>query len=600
MSEVSEKIKQKLVLLPDSPGVYIMKNSGGKIIYVGKAKILKNRVRSYFSGTPVDVKTRELVTKIADFEYILTKTEEQALVLESNLIKKHRPKYNISLKDDKKYPFIKITINEPFPRMFVTRDLQKDNSRYFGPYTDARAMKQTLRLMQWIFPLRTCKRKFKDDKQIFQRACMNYQLGKCFAPCIGKIKKEDYSKIITNAINFLNGRNKQVVDNLHIEMKEKSQQMQFEEAAKIRDRIEDIQKLNRARNMYFTDEKNRDVIGIYREDKQAAVAVLKILSGKLLNKEIYSLDNVEGSRLSEQMEAFLKQYYSQKTKNLPFRILLQIKPDDYKTINRWLRNKLIIPQRGEKKILITIAKENAFNYLEEQKLKYLRKSNRTIYPIKELKDKLSLKKLPRKMICLDISTIQGSDTVSSLVFFENGKPKKKNYRHFIIKTVVGQDDFACLAETMQRYLKKIEEQEKPDLIIIDGGKGQLSSAYKILGGMKISGIEMISLAKRLEEVYVPGSKQSIILPRSSAALRILINLRDEAHRFAITFHRKKRGKRTLQSELDKIKGVGISTRFLLLKEFGSVKNLKKSSVEDMMHIKGIGRKTAEKILAELK
>ena len=600
MSEVSKKIIQKLVLLPDSPGVYLMKNSGGKIIYVGKAKILKNRVRSYFSGTPVDVKTRELVTKISDFEYILTITEEQALVLESNLIKKHRPKYNISLKDDKKYPFIKITINEPFPRMIVTRDLQKDNSRYFGPYTDARAMKQTLRLMEWIFPLRTCKRKIIDGKPIFKRACMNYQLGKCFAPCIGKIKKEDYSKIITNAINFLNGRNKQVVDNLHIEMKEKSGQMQFEEAAKIRDRIEDIQKLNRARNMYFTDERNRDVIGIYREDKQAAVAILKILSGKLLNKEIYSLDNVEGSRLSEQMEAFLKQYYFQKIENLPFRILLQIKPDDYETINRWLRNKLIIPQRGEKKVLITIAKENAFNYLEEQKLKYLRKSNRTIYPIKELKDKLSLKKLPRKMICLDISTIQGSDTVSSLVFFENGKPKKKNYRHFIIKTVKGQDDFACLAETMQRYLRKIDEQEKPDLIVIDGGKGQLSSAYKILDGMKISGIEMISLAKRLEEVYVPGNQQSIILPRSSSALRILINLRDEAHRFAITFHRKKRGKRTLQSELDKIKGVGISTRFLLLKEFGSVKNLKKSSVENMMHIKGIGRKTAEKILAELK
>ncbi|MCK4312958.1 MAG: excinuclease ABC subunit C, partial [Candidatus Cloacimonetes bacterium] len=355
MSEVSKKIIQKLVLLPDSPGVYLMKNSGGKIIYVGKAKILKNRVRSYFSGTPVDVKTRELVTKISDFEYILTITEEQALVLESNLIKKHRPKYNISLKDDKKYPFIKITINEPFPRMIVTRDLQKDNSRYFGPYTDARAMKQTLRLMEWIFPLRTCKRKIIDGKPIFKRACMNYQLGKCFAPCIGKIKKEDYSKIITNAINFLNGRNKQVVDNLHIEMKEKSGQMQFEEAAKIRDRIENIQKLNRARNMYFTDEKNRDVIGIYREDKQAAVAVLKILSGKLLNKEIYSLDNVEGSKLSEQMGAFLKQYYFQKIENLPFRILLQIKPDDYETINRWLRNKLIIPQRGEKKVLITIA-----------------------------------------------------------------------------------------------------------------------------------------------------------------------------------------------------------------------------------------------------
>ncbi|MCD4795750.1 MAG: excinuclease ABC subunit UvrC [Candidatus Cloacimonetes bacterium] len=600
MSEISEKIKSKLSLLPASSGVYLMKNSQDKIIYVGKAKILKNRIRSYFSGTPVDTKTKELVSKICDFDYIITKTEDQALVLESNLIKKHRPKYNISLKDDKQFPFIKITIKEDFPRIFITRNIIKDGSKYFGPYTDSRAIRKTLRLMEWIFPMRSCSRKILEGELFYKKACINHQLGKCPAPCVGNIDKDEYNKTVTNAINFLKGKNQQVIEDLHKEMKERSKNLKFEDAARLRDKIKDIQKLHFARTMYYTDEKNRDVIGIYKENDKAAVVVLKILSGKLLNKETYSLENVVGSDLPELMEAFLKQYYSNKLDNLPFRILLQVKPSDHTLLSNWLNKKLIVPSRGEKKILIMIARENACNYVEEQKLKYLRKSNRTIFPIKELKDKLGLKKLPRKMVCLDISTIQGSDTVSSLVFFENGKPKKKNYRHYIIKTVNGQDDFACLAETLQRYLNKIEEQEKPDLIVIDGGKGQLSSTCEILQKMEISDIEIISLAKRLEEIFLPEKKRSVILPRSSAALRVLIKLRDEAHRFAITFHRKKRTARTLKSELDKIKGVGLSTKFALLKEFGSVKNIKNSGIAKLMEIKGIGKATAIKILTELK
>jgi excinuclease ABC subunit C len=272
-----------------------------------------------------------------------------------------------------------------------------------------------------------------------------------------------------------------------------------------------------------------------------------------------------------------------------------VKPEDLPALNKWLKNKLIIPQKGDNKALITIAKENAFNFVEEEKLEYLRKSNRTIFPIKELKDKLNLNKLPRKMICIDISTIQGSDTVSSLVFFENGKPKKKNYRHFIMETVTGQDDFASMEETMRRYLGKIEENEKPDLIVIDGGKGQLGKSYNILKEEKITDIEIISLAKRIEEVFLPGSKNSIILPRNSSALRVLIKIRDEAHRFAITFHRKRRRKRTLTSELDKIKGIGEETKFLLLKQFGSVDNIRNASIIEIMAVKGIGKKSAEKI-----
>ncbi|MDO9578234.1 MAG: excinuclease ABC subunit UvrC [Candidatus Cloacimonadales bacterium] len=599
MPSKSDKIKQKLALLPDSPGVYLMLNASEKVIYVGKAKVLKNRVRSYFSGSVADNKTRELVSKIVDLDYFLTETEEQALVLEANLIKKYRPKYNILLKDDKQFPFIKITVTEDFPRLFVTRNLQKDGSKYFGHYIDSRAIRKTLRLMEWIFPMRTCSREIVEGKKLFQRACINFQMGKCPAPCLGKISKKDYLKVTKNAINFLNGRNQDVIDDLMLQMKEYSANLEFERAAKTRDNISDIQKLNNSRNLFFTDQKNRDVIGIYKEDNRSAVVVLKILVGKLLNKEIYNMDNVEGRDVNQIMAAFLQQYYSEKLDSLPSNILLQVEPTEFEILNNWLKNKLFVPQRGEKRSIIQIARDNAFNHVEEQKLKYLRKSNRTIFPIKELKDKLGLIKLPRKMICLDISTIQGTDTVSSLVFFENGKPKKKNYRHFIIKTVQGQDDFASLAETLKRYLLKIAEQEKPDLIVIDGGKGQLSSAYQILLEMKVEDIEMISLAKRLEEVFLPGRSESIILPRTSSALRMLINLRDEAHRFAITFHRKKRSKRTLQSELDRIEGIGDKMKFQLLKEFGSVENISNASVEDLIRVRGLGRKSAEKVLSQL-
>ena len=599
MQGIPDKVKPKLRLIPVSPGVYIMKNTSGNIIYIGKAKVLRNRVRSYFRGSSQNPKTIEMVNKIADMEYILTKTENQALELEANLIKKHRPKYNIQLKDDKSKPFIKVTIKEPFPQVLVTRELKKDGSKYFGPYTDTKALRKTMRILEWIFPIRTCTRTIPEGEPAFKRPCINFQLGKCSAPCVGYISREEYKKNVTALIQFIKGRNQDVISDLTLRMKEYSAKLNFEEAAKFRDKIGNIQKLNRSKNMFFTDEKNRDVIGVYQEGNKAAVAVLKILSGKLLNKEIYSLNNTEGTTLAQIMEAFLKQYYSSKLKELPFRIFLQTEPEDLETLNKWLKNKLITPKKGDNKALITIARENAFNFVEEEKLKYLRKSNRTIFPIKELKDKLNLNKLPRKMICIDISTIQGTDTVSSLVFFENGKPKKKNYRHFIMKTVKGQDDFASMEETMKRYLIKIEENEKPDLIVIDGGKGQLNKSYNILKKMKIEEIEMISLAKRIEEVFLPGSKNSIILPRNSSALRVLVKIRDEAHRFAITFHRKRRKKRTLKSELDNIIGVGDLTKFALLKKFGSVDNIKNASITELISVKGIGEKSARMILEYL-
>jgi len=598
--EENSKIKTKLSLLPDKPGVYIMKNRSGTIIYIGKAKILKNRVRSYFTGTHQDNKTRELVEKIKDFDYIITNNEEEALILESNLIKKYKPKYNIMLKDDKKYPFIKITLNEAYPRIFITREFTRDGSKYVGPFTDSKAIRKTLRLLEWMFPFRTCKRVIPEGRIIYEKSCINYQLKKCPAPCIGKISKVDYNKTIRQIIKFLNGRNQDIIDDYTFDMKIHAEKKEFEEAARIRDKIIDIQKLNQSRNTYFTDYKNRDAIGISKEEDKAAVSVLKILSGKLLNKEIYALNNVEERSLEEILSAFLKQYYANKLDDLPHKILLQMLPDDFDIINRILKNKILIPKRGEMRSLITIARKNAFNYVEEQKLSHLRKSIRTVFPVQELKEKLGLKKLPRKMVCLDISTIQGSDTVSSVVYFENGKSKKKNYRRFIIKSIEGQDDFAAMAETLDRFLKKADDADIPDLIVIDGGKGQLSSSYRILKKYSKTNIEMISLAKRLEEVFLPGKSDSIILPRSSSALRLLISIRDEAHRFAISFHRKRRSSRTLKSELDNIKGIGFKTKFLLLNKFGSVENIKKQNRESLVEIKGIGLKAADKILNSLK
>ena len=596
MEKVKQKIKEKLALLPEKPGVYLMKNANGKIIYIGKSKLLKNRVRSYFNGKPTDNKTAELVQRIDDFEYIITSSEEQALLLEADLIYKHKPRYNILLKDDKHYPFIKITLRDDFPRIFVTREIEKDGAKYFGPYTDIKAVRRTLRLMEWIFPMRTCSRPIYDGEEKYKRACMNYQMGKCPAPCIGNINRSDYRKIVKNAINFLNGKNQEVIDSLKDEMMSYSRELEFEKAAIVRDKIASINKLSHKRSLFYTDGKNRDVIAIYKEGKFAAVTVMKILSGKLLNRETYGLDNVQDQPLDSILYAFLVQYYRNKLDELPSQILLEQKCAEYDFMQNWLKNKLHVPQRGENKILMTIARENAFNFVEEKKLRHLKKSERTIFAVTELKDLLQLNKLPRKMICLDISTIQGTDTVSSLVYFQNGKPFKKNYRLFKMKTVEGQDDFASMAETMQRYFAKVSDEEIPDLVVIDGGKGQLHSAEKILRESKFKDMQIISLAKRIEEVYVPGNSDPIVLPRNSSALRLLVHIRDEAHRTAVGYHRKVRSNRTLTSELDEIKGIGKNMKFMLLKEFGSVENIRNASITELCNIKGVGRKTAQNII----
>lgn len=588
-----EKIRQKLTILPESSGVYLMKNSSGKIIYIGKAKVLKYRIRSYF-GTNQDSKTKKLVSQIADFDYIITESEQDALRLEANLIKKYKPKFNIDLKDDKQYPFIRIT-NEAFPRIFITRNIVQDGSRYYGPYTDVRALKKTMRLLNWIFPIRSCKLVI-DENTNYDRPCVNYQLNKCSAPCVDKISVSEYKRMVRRVVSFIKGRNEEILRELKDEMNQYAERYEFEKAALLRDTIENLQKISKTSTIFFDDRYDRDIIALYKEETKAAACVLKIMCGKLLNKEIYELKHVEGSNDAELMEAFLQQYYVTKMDELPYQIIVDNIPENLEELNKWLNNKLHNPQRGQMRMLTKMARENAFNYVEEQKLKYLRKSDRTIFPIKELKDKLGLKKLPRKIICCDISTIQGVDTVSALVFFENGKPKKKNYRHFIMKNVVGQDDYASMKEMLTRYFNKADQYELPDLIIIDGGKGQLSAALEVMNEMNMRDIEVAALAKKKEEIFLPDKKESVILPKNSTALQLLIAIRDEAHRFAITFHRKRRSGRTLISKLDDINGIGQHTKFMLLKQFGSVENIKNASVKELTVIKGIGKQRAESIL----
>ena len=596
MEKIPEKVAGKFSLLPDQPGIYLWKNAEGEIIYIGKAKSLKNRVSSYFSSTNKDIKTEHLIKYIDDLDYILVPTEQDAFILEANLIKRYKPKYNVLLKDDKRYPFVKITLNEPYPRIIVTRDYIRDGSRYFGPFTDTKSLRMTLRNLEWIFPIRTCSRQIPANRIKYQKACINYQLGKCPAPCIGAISQDEYMQIVKRQIRFLEGYHQEIIDELKTEMNKLSEKLKFEEAAKLRDRIQAIEHIQKRQVVYTPDSRNTDVIGFYQEENIAVCVVLRIVNGMIINKEDYPLTNVEEETPEEILTAFLKLYYSNRDE-LPDEILLPFEPSELEELNEWLQGIISIPKRGEKSQLVAMAKNNAFHLVEEHKLAHLRKANRTIYPIQELKEKLGLPKLPRKMVCLDISTIQGTDTVASAVFFENGKPKKKSYRHFIIKTLDTQNDYAALQETLTRYLKECDENPEmlPDLFIIDGGKGQLNACLEVLNNSNYPDIPIISLAKRIEEIFLPNNSISITLPRSSSALRLLIAIRDEAHRFAITFHRSRRSRRTLISELEEISGIGEQTKFLLLKELGSVDAIKSASPEKLNSIKGIGPKTAENI-----
>ncbi len=558
---------------------------------MGKASVLRNRVRSYFQASrSAHPKLLALVKRIRDLEWIVTDSEVEALILENNLIKKHQPRYNIDLKDDKTYPYIRIT-NEDFPQIFITRKRILDGSIYFGPYTEVKNVRFALKTLQQIFPIRSCKHKLTPEVIARKKVdlCLDYYIKKCKGPCQGLQSKEDYGEMIEKVKHFLKGKTSDLVRELKEEMQQSSDALQFEEAARIRDRLAALENYRNAQKVVQTDFKDRDLIAVAKEENDAVAVLFRIREGKMIGRIHYYMANAEGQTLGELQEAFIKQYYF-KTDEIPREVLVQSEMEQKQTIREWLSSRLekkvviLIPQMGEKKKILRMAEKNARLLLEELKLQKLKVKNYLPHSIEALQRDLRLLKAPRRMECFDISNIQGTDPVASMVCFENGKPKKSEYRKYKIRSKETPDDFAMMQEVIRRRYSRLVKEEKPlpDLIVVDGGKGQLSSAKAILDELGLNEQLIIGLAKRLEEVFLPGFSDAQMLPRTSSSLKVLQQIRDEAHRFAITFHRSRRKKRTLTSELDKIEGIGPQRRKALLNQFGSVKKIKQLSKTDLM------------------
>jgi excinuclease ABC subunit C len=606
---MNQTLESKLQNLPDGPGIYQFKNDKGKVIYVGKAVSLKSRVRSYFHNGVTSPKTIALINKVVDLELIVTDNEIEALVLENNLIKEFKPRYNVNLKDDKSYPYIRVT-KEPFPRIFSTRSVVRDGSKYFGPYTDVKNMKSSLRMLNHIFMIRSCKLNIDDDaigKKKF-KVCLEYHIKKCEGPCEGLISSVDYNERVNSVIKVLRGK----TDDLIKELKEKMEiavgTLEFEKAADFRDKISRLQAISEKQKVVSDDFEDRDIISIAYEGKDSACSIFNIRNGKLIVKKQLKLSIDEWDEIDDIYSAAIKFYYGEFV-DIPNEIILETMPADAAALEGWLSEKalrdqterkakvkIVIPKRGSLSSLVKMCKENAIFQLKEIQIQRLKKEGHVPYALAALQRDLYLTTLPRKIECFDISNLQGTDSVASMVVFEDGKSKKSLYRKFIIKEVVGPDDFSSMREVIRRRYSKLKEENGilPDLIMVDGGKGQLSSAVEILDDLGFKKYNIIGLAKRLEEVFFPGKSDPASVPKTSSGLKLLQQVRDEAHRFAITFHRSRRSKRTIQTELTAIKGIGSSTAEILLKELGSVPAVKESNFEQLK--KFVGKKKADIII----
>ncbi len=585
----------------------MFKDSSGKYIYIGKAKVLKNRVRSYFGANKLaDPKSARIVAKTTDIELLVTDSEVEALILEANLVRQHKPRYNVDLKDDKHFPYIKVTTYEPFPRILVVRKIEKDNARYFGPFTSAKGMHKTIEFLRRLFKIRTCNLVIPPPKGRQYKVCLDYHIKRCKGPCEAFQTVEDYKENIHAVLMILSGKSKKVIENLQSKMEEASEQLEYEEAALIRDQIEAIESVMVKQKVDVGSGVDRDIIALAREGRLAVAAVLQLREGILIGRQDFQL-TAEADETDEAIvDTFLTQYYSHQP-NLPKEIYLPIKVENLKLINAWLNQQkgskinIVIPQKGEKVRLVELAAQNARLLLDDLLIQKRQQSERTSKMVTSLKKELSLSESPRRIACFDISNTGETDAVGSCVYFENGRPKKKEYRHFKIKGVKGQDDYRMMREVVGRYFFRIKKEAAlpPDLLVIDGGKGQLSSVIKELRYLGFDKQPVVSLAKRLEEVFVPGASDSITISRTSPALMLLKQLRDEAHRFAVSYNRKVRSKRTIKSELDKIPGVGPSKKHALLKQFGSVKRIKAATPEQIAELNGINIKLANAILSSL-
>ncbi|MBU2492580.1 MAG: excinuclease ABC subunit UvrC [Bacteroidetes bacterium] len=593
---MNETLKSKLESLPALPGIYQFADKNNKIIYIGKAKNLRNRVRSYFHSSVDSPKTKALVSKVEDFQLIITDSEVEALVLENNLIKDLKPRYNINLKDDKSFPYIRVT-NEPFPQIFPTRDIIKDGSKYFGPYTDVKSMKASLRMINKLFKIRSCKY-FIDDEVIQKKkikVCLDYHIKKCDGPCEGFVSESDYNDMVGEVVKLMRGKTVDLINDLKEKMHTASSLFKFEKAAEIRDKIDQLQVYSDRQKIVSNDFEDRDVISAAVEGKDVAATILNIRSGKLVGKKTFKLSIELNEELNKIYTAVLKFYYNEYVE-VPKEIILETEPYEKDSILEWLNTKafkttkLIVPQRkSEAMSLLNMSKQNAILQLKEIQLQRMKKEGNIPYVLSSLKRDLHLKNIPKKIECFDISNLQGTDTVASMVVFSEGKPKKSEYRRYIIKSVEGPDDFASMQEVIERRYSKLisENLPLPELIMVDGGKGQLSSTVEILDNIiGKDKYEIIGLAKRLEEVILKGISEPQSIPKTSSSLKLLQHIRDEAHRFAITFHRERRSKRTFTSELVEIKGIGKTIAEKLLKEFKSIEDIKNSSIEDMGKIIG--------------
>lgn len=603
------ELQKKLKHLPDKPGVYLMKDDREGIIYVGKASSLRNRVRSYFQkGQTNTAKVLVMMTKVVDVDWIVTDTEVEALMLECNLIKKHRPHYNIRLRDDKHYPYLCVTTSEAYPRVIVVRRVRQDGNRYFGPYADSSALRESLKLIRRVFRIRSCNKQLAESGEKRDNPCLNYHIGQCDAPCAGMIRYEQYDELVQGALLLLEGHQDSFIKVLERNMQEAADVLQFERAARFRDQIESIRKISERQKMISTEFTDQDIIAISAESSMTCVEVLSVRAGKLTGEKHFILEGIQDETPDESLTAFLKQYYKDAA-FIPKEILVSHDPQEHDILEVWLssvrkgRVHLIHPQRGEKFRLVMMAAENARLAAKREESQFLHTGADAELDMADLADVLGLSKNPKRIEAYDISNISGTEAVGSMVVFEDGVPAKSQYRRFKIRTIHQPDDYGMMREVLGRRFANIEEGDAkftriPDVIMIDGGRGQLNSALEAKSGFDHD-IRMISLAKRMEEIYLSDKAEPILLPRDSRALKLLQRIRDEAHRFAITYHRKLREKSAKRSILDSIPGIGDHRRKALIKKFGSVVGVRNASIEELLVVPGVSQQVAQAIFEAL-
>jgi excinuclease ABC subunit C len=604
MEPVSSLITEQLNRLPASPGVYLLKDAGGNILYIGKAANLYHRVRSYFSpGQKLSPKLQRMVARVAEIDFFVTSSEQEALILELNLIKRHHPRYNVRLKDDKTFPYLKINTTEEWPRVYITRRLEQDGGCYFGPFASAKSVRQTLRMIKGIFPFRSCSKSITGNDS---RACLEYHIGRCLAPCLGGVSQQEYAEVIKEVILFLEGKQEKIVRELEKKMNKAAEELNFERAALLRDQIQAIQKVIEGQRIAAKVRGEQDVIAFAEEKDQAYVQVFFIRNNKLTGRESFVLQGTEHEEPPQIMTSFVKQFYSS-SPNIPPLLLLQHPVEDMAVLKEWLQSKrgakvdIQVPRRGNKKQLVDIVAENARQGLEQLKIKLLATPKELEAALAEIERELNLPRLPLRIEAYDISDIQGKAAGGSMVVFERGKPKPAHYRRFRIKTVSGADDYAMLHEVLKRRFKRLETSTPdswaiiPDLVLIDGGKGQLNAALSAMREVGATSVPIASLAKENEAIFLPQRSEPILLPRNSPGLQLLQRVRDEAHRFALGYYQKIRRRETFASAFDSMPGIGPKRKRALLRRFGSIQAIKQASIEELAATEGMTENLAKKV-----